>query len=73
MNYELGDRVRIKKHWKKQSQTEQLEKMGITKLEDHLKSDEMAGDYIHLDKFKKNQSKKLVISAELESLRLAMI
>ena len=53
MKYELGDRVRIKKHWKKQSQTEQLEKMGITEIEDHLMSDEMAGDYIHLDKFKK--------------------
>ena len=53
MKYELGDRVRIKKHWKKQSQTEQLEKMGITELEDHLMSDEMAGEYIHLDKFKK--------------------
>ena len=53
MKYELGDKVRINYHWKKQSQTEQLEKMGITKLEDHLMSDEMAGDYIHLDKFKK--------------------
>ena len=53
MKYELGDKVRINYHWKKQSQTEQLEKMGITKLEDHLMSDEMAGDYIHLDKFKR--------------------
>ena len=53
MKYELGDRVRIKKHWKKQSQTEQLEKMGITELEDHLMSDEMAGEYIRLDKYKK--------------------
>lgn len=53
MKYELGDRVRIKKHWKKQSQTEQLEKMGITELEDHLMSDEMAGIYIDLDKYKK--------------------
>ena len=53
MKYELGDRVRIKKHWKKQSQTEQLEKMGISDLEEHLMSDEMAGDSIHLDKLKK--------------------
>ena len=53
MKYESGDRVRIKKHWKKQSQTEQLDKMGITELEDHLMSDEMAGEYIRLDKYKK--------------------
>ena len=53
MKYELGDRVRIKKHWKKQSQTEQLERMGISDLEGHLMSDEMAGDSMHLDKFKK--------------------
>ena len=42
MKYELGDRVRIKNHWKRQSQTEQLEKMGIPELEDYLMSDEMA-------------------------------
>ena len=59
MKYELGDRVRIKKHWKKQSQTEQLEKMGITELEDHLMSDGMAGDSIHLDKFKKEPSEEV--------------
>lgn len=53
MKYELGDRVRIKKYWKRQNQTEQLERMGISDLKDHLMSDEMAGDSIHLDKFKK--------------------
>ena len=53
MKYELGDKVRIKNYWKRQSQTEQLERMGISELEDHLMSDEMAGDSIHLDKFKK--------------------
>ena len=53
MKYELGDKVRIKQHWKRQSQTEQLEKMGISELEDYLMSDEMAGDYIHLEKFRK--------------------
>jgi len=53
MKYELGDRVRIKNHWKKQSQMEQLEKMGISELEYYLMSDEMQGDSIHLDKFKK--------------------
>ena len=53
MKYELGDRVRIKKYWKRQNQTEQLERMGISDLEDHLMSDEMAGDCMHLDKFKK--------------------
>ena len=53
MKYELGDKVQIKKYWKRQSQTEQLEKMGISELEDHLMSDEMAGEYIRLDKYKK--------------------
>lgn len=53
MKYELGDKVRIKKHWKRQSQQEQIEKMGIQKLEDYLMSDEMAGDFVHFDKFKK--------------------
>ena len=53
MKYELGDRVQINSHWKRQSQTEQLEGMGISDLEDYLMSDEMAGDSIHLDKFKK--------------------
>ena len=53
MKYELGDRVRIKKYWKRQNQTEQLQKMGISDLEEHLMSDEMAGDSIHLDKLKK--------------------
>lgn len=53
MKYELGDKVRIKKYWKRQNQTERLQKMGISDLEEHLMSDEMAGDYIHLDKFRK--------------------
>ena len=53
MKYELGDKVRIKNYWKRQSQTEQLERMGISELEDHLMSDEMVGEYIRLDKYKK--------------------
>ena len=53
MKYELGDKVRINYHWKRQSQTEQLERLGISNLEDYLMSDEMIGDCIHLDKFKK--------------------
>ena len=53
MKYELGDRVQINHYWKRQNQTEQLEKMGISDLEDHLMSDEMAGDFMHLDKYKK--------------------
>lgn len=53
MKYELGDKVRINYHWKRQNQTEQLERMGISDLEDYLMSDEVVGDCIHLDKFKK--------------------
>lgn len=53
MKYELGDKVRINYHWKRQNQTEQLERMGISDLEDYLMSDEMVGDCMHLDKFKK--------------------
>ena len=53
MKYELGDKVRIKNYWKKQSQPKQLEKMGIAELEYHLMSDDMAGDYVRFDKFKK--------------------
>ena len=53
MKYELGDKVRINYHWKRQNQTEQLERMGISDLEDYLMSDEMIGGYIHLDKFTK--------------------
>lgn len=53
MKYELGDKVRINYHWKRQNQTEQLERLGISDLEDYLMYDEMIGDYIHLDKFTK--------------------
>lgn len=53
MKYELGDKVRITNHWKRQNREKQLEKMGISELEDYLMSDEMQGDSIHLDKFKK--------------------
>lgn len=53
MRYELGDKVRIKKHWKRQDREEQLEKLGISNLETHLMSDDMAGDYVHIDKYKK--------------------
>ena len=53
MKYELGDKVRIKKNWKRQDREEQLEKLGISDLETHLMSDDMAGDYVHIDKYKK--------------------
>lgn len=50
--YELGTKVRIKKHWKHQNRDEQLNALGISDLENHLMSDDMAGDYIHIDKYK---------------------
>lgn len=52
MKFELGELVRIKKHWKRQDITKQLELKGITDLENHLMSDDMAGDYVHIDKYK---------------------
>lgn len=52
MKFELGELVRIKKHWKRQDITKQLELKGITDLENHLMSDDMAGDFVHIDKYK---------------------
>lgn len=54
MKYELGDRVRILKHWKKQDRNEELESQGISNLESHIMSDDMAGDYIHINKYRKD-------------------
>lgn len=50
--YELGTKVKIKKHWKHQNRDEQLNVLGIPDLENHLMSDDMAGNYIHIDKYK---------------------
>lgn len=54
MKYELGDKVKIKKYWKQQDREEQLEKLGISELGKYLMSDDMAGGFIHIDKYKKN-------------------
>lgn len=54
MKYELGDRVRVKKYWKRRDQSDQLKKLCIDDLERYLRSDEMAGDVLWLDKFHKN-------------------
>lgn len=54
MKYELGDRVRIKKHWKRRDQSDQLKKLCIDDLETYLRSDDMAGDTLWLDKYHKN-------------------
>lgn len=51
MRYELGDKVRIKKHWRRINQSGQLRSYGIEDLEKHLRSDDMQGDTIELKKF----------------------
>ena len=48
MKYELGDRVKIRKHWKTRNQLEQINKLGIDDLENYLMSDDMVGDCIKL-------------------------
>lgn len=57
MRYELGDKVKIKAHWRKANYSKQLEDRGIefyeNSLEDYLGSDDMAGDYIRLLKHEK--------------------
>lgn len=57
MKYELGDKVRIKAHWRKANYSKQLEDKGIGFFEDSLKhyldSDEMVGDHVNLKKFEK--------------------
>lgn len=53
MKYELGDKVRIRAHWRKADYSSQLENKGIKDLEEHLVSDDMAGDYIRLRKNEK--------------------
>ena len=39
MKYELGDRVRVKKYWKRRDQSDQLKKLCIDDLERYLRSD----------------------------------
>lgn len=49
MKYELGDKVKIKQHWKRANYIDQLLKMGFDsqeELETHLRSEEMAGDAV---------------------------
>lgn len=49
MKYELGDKVKIKQHWKRANFSDQLDKMGFDsqeELETHLRSEEMAGDTV---------------------------
>lgn len=52
--YELGDRVWIKRHWKRQNQTEQIKEKGLPEnLDKYLRSDEMAGDLVEFEKYRK--------------------
>lgn len=59
MKYELGDKVLIKKHWQRKGATEQLKLQGISDLEKHLMSDDMAGDYVQIDKYKKESIREI--------------
>ena len=59
MKYELGDKVLIKKHWQRKGATEQLKLQGISDLEKHLMSDDMAGDYVRIDKYKKESIREV--------------
>lgn len=51
MKFELGDKVNIKSYWKKKDRDRQLERQGITDLEKHLMSDEMAGGTLWINKY----------------------
>lgn len=53
MKYELGDKVRIRNHWKKVDQSEQLTKQGINYLGEHLRSEEMQGVSVEIDRLQK--------------------
>lgn len=53
MKYELGDKVRIRNHWKKVDQYEYLKNKGIKDLEEYLRSDEMQGVSVEIDRFQK--------------------
>lgn len=52
MKYELGDRVRIKKHWKRKGLYDGLPFLGKS-LEEYLTSDEMAGSSYKFNKYLK--------------------
>ena len=53
MKYELGEKVRINKHWKRQHRAKQLKNRGIEDLESYLMSDDVAGDYLNIKKYEK--------------------
>lgn len=53
MKYELGEKVRINKHWKRQNREKQLKIRGIDDLESYLMSDDAAGDYLNITKYEK--------------------
>ena len=55
MKYELGEKVRINKHWKRQNREEQLKNRGIEDLESYLMSDDVAGDYLNIIKYEKEK------------------
>lgn len=69
MRYELGDKVRIKKHWKRADQWEQLKEMGITDLDDYLGSDDMAGDTVEIKKYQKETIEEVGFVAGVRSLK----
>ena len=56
MKYELGEKVRINKHWKRQNREEQLKNRGIEDLESYLMSDDVAGDYLNIIKYEKEKN-----------------
>ena len=55
MKLELGDPVTIKKCWIPADRDKQIEAQGINpyKLEEYLRTDEMAGDTVSINKFEK--------------------
>lgn len=59
MKYELGDKVRINKYWKLQNRDEQLKSRGIEDLDSYLMSDDLAGDYLHIKKYKKENIEEI--------------
>lgn len=54
MKFELGDKVKIKKHWRQIGLSGQVKSYGIDDLEQHLRSDDMQGDSMWFDKFIKS-------------------
>lgn len=58
MKYELGEKVRINKYWKRQNREEQLKNRGIEDLESYLMSDDAAGDYLNIKKYEKEKNEE---------------